>query len=221
MIAHRIAVTLLTAVAGWFISPAANAARPLVTDDAGILEAGECEIETFVERSRVRGEPAYLGGFVQPGCGIGLRTQLSLIGARTDGAPATTQAGFAGKTALIAPTESGAGLTIGYSVEWSRPNGQSLRSDTGLLIAIATFPLKQNWLAHVNAGWQRIQQSRENTLFWGLAVERESAGDTRLDLMAETYRDGEASPWFAVGARYRAIDQRLSINGSIADQIRR
>ena len=196
--------------------PAAHAARPLTTDDAGVLDAGECEIETFVERSRVRGEPSYLGGSVQPGCGIGLNTQLSAIGARVDGEPATTHLGFAGKTALIPLTESGAGLTVGYSFEWSRSSGQSFRSDSGLLIAIATFPLAQDWFAHVNFGWQRIQQPRENMLFWGAAIERESVASTRLDLMAEAYRESDASPWFAVGARYRLIDIRLSINGSIA-----
>lgn len=124
MTANRIAFSALISAFCVCVLPPADAARPLVTDDAGVLEAGECEIETFIERSRVRGEPAYLGGSVQPGCGIGLRTQLSLIGARFDGDPAATQAGFAG--------------------------------------------------------------------------------------------DGKASPWLAFGARYRAIDNRLSINGSIA-----
>lgn len=194
----------------------AYAARPLVSDDAGVLDARECEIETYAERSRVSGEPANWGASVQPGCGIGWRTQLSLIAARSDGMPATTRLGVAGKTAIIPLAESSAGLTIGYSFEWSRPSGQSFRSDTGLLIAIATFPFQQGWFAHVNAGWQRTQQLRENTPFWGVAIERESVGHTLLDLMAEAYRDSEASPWFALGARYRVIDQWLSINGSIA-----
>lgn len=153
---------------------------------------------------------------MQPGCGIGLRTQLSLIGARFDGEPAATQVGLTGKTALIALTESSGGLTIGYSFEWSRPNGQSLRSDAGLLIAIATFPFKQHWLAHVHAGWQRTQQPRDNTFFWGVALERESVAGIPLDLMTEAYRDGDPSPWFALGARYRVIDDRVSSNASIA-----
>jgi len=182
MTGNRFAFAGLITVFSLCVPSPADAARPLVTDDAGVLEAGECELETFIERSRVRGEPAYFGGSVQPGCGVGLRTQLSLIGARFDGDPATTQAGFAGKTALIALTESRAGLTIGYSFEWSRPNGQSCRSDTGLLIAIATFPFEQNWFAHINAGWRRTQQPREKIFFWGVAIERESVGSTRLDL---------------------------------------
>src|SRR5678816_3807327 len=95
--------------------PAANAARPLATDDAGVLNSAECEIDTFVERSRVRDEPSYLGGSLQAGCGIGLSTQLSVVGARFDGDPATTQLGLAGKTALIALTDSGPGLTVGYA----------------------------------------------------------------------------------------------------------
>ena len=216
MSARDIASAWLIRALCLFGTSAAEAARPLVTDDAGVLDAGDCEIETVVDRVQVRGEPAYLGGLVQSGCGIGQRTQLSLFGARLDGEPPTTHAGFAGKTALIAMTESSAGLAIGYSFEWARQNGQSFRSDSGLLVAIATFPFEKNWFAHINAGWLRTQQPRGNALFWGAAIEREAVADSRLDLMAETYGDGEGSPWLALGARFHAIDQKLSINGSIA-----
>ncbi len=196
--------------------PAANAARPLTTDDAGVLNTAQCELDTFVERSRVQGEPSYLGGSLQAGCGIGLNTQLSVVGARFDGDPSTTHLGLTGKTALIELTESGPGFTIGYAFDWARQSEQPFRLDTGLLIAIATFPFEKNWFGHVNAGWQRTQMPRENALFWGLAIEREAVADSRVDLMAEAYGAGESSPWFALGARFHAIEQRLSINGSIA-----
>ncbi len=166
MTANRIAfATFITAFCVCVLPPA-DAARPLVTDDAGVLEAGECEIKTFIERSRVRGEPAYFAGSVQPGCGVGLRTQLSLIGARFDGDPATTQAGFAGKSALVALTESSAGLTIGYAFESSRSNGQSFRSDTGLLIAIATFPFEQTG-SRISTPDGSALSRRAKTLFSG------------------------------------------------------
>ena len=196
--------------------PAANAARPLTTDDAGVLDSAQCEIDTFVERSRVRGEPSYLGGSLQAGCGIGLNTQLSMVGAGFDGEPATTHLGLTGKTGLIPLTESGPSLTVGYAFEWARHSGQPFRLDTASLIAIASVPFEKNWFAHVNAGWQRTQTPRENALFWGVAIEREAVADSRVDLMAETYGAGESSPWLALGARFHAIDQRLSINGSIA-----
>jgi hypothetical protein len=85
-----------------------------------------------------------------------------------------------------------------------------------LLIAIATFPFEKHWFAHANAGWLRTQDPRGNELFWGVAIEREAVADSRLDLMVETFGTGEGSPWFALGARFHAIDERLSINGSIA-----
>ena len=124
----------------------------------------------------------------------------------------------AGKTAFVAATETRPGFTIGYAFEWARENGESFRSDTGLLTEIATFPFEKNWFVHVNAGWQRTQQPRENSLLCGVAIEREAVADSRLDLMAETYGAGEGSPWFALGARFHVIAERLSINGSIAIQ---
>jgi len=207
---------LLVFVSGLAVATATYAARPLVTEDAGVLDAGECEIETYLERSRVSGEPDYYGGTVQPGCGLGLRTQLSTIAARSGGTPSTRRVGFVGKTAIVPLSESSPGFTIGYSFEWSKASGESFRSDSGLVIAVLTVPLAQQWLAHANAGWQRIQQPRKNTMFWALAIERESVAGTKLDLMAETYSDSGRSPWLAVGARYTVIEERLSINASFA-----
>ena len=141
---------------------------------------------------------------------------MSASAARSGGAPSTRQVGFVGKTAIVPLSESSPGLTIGYSFEWSKASGESLRSNGGLLIAVVTLPLTQKWLAHANAGWQRIQEPRDNPFFWALAIERESIGGTMLDLMAETYRDSGRSPWVAIGARYNVIEERLSINASIA-----
>ena len=207
---------LLVFAGGLSVTAAAHAARPLVSEDAGVLDTGECEIESYLERSRPSGEPDYYGGVLQPGCGFGFRTQLSAIAARSGGSPSTHQVGFVGKTMIFPHSESSAGFAIGYSFEWSTARGQSLRSDSGLVIAVLTMPLAQQWFAHANAGWQRIQEPRKNTLFWALAIERESVAGTKLDLMAETYRDGGQSPWLAVGTRYTVIEQRLSINASFA-----
>ena len=198
------------------MATAAHAARPLVTEDAGVLDAGQCEVETYLERSRVSGEPDYYGGVVQPGCGVGFRTQLSAIAARSGGEPSSRGVGVVGKTAIVPLSESSAGFTIGYSFEWAKTKGESLRSDGGAVFAVVTVPLAQQWLAHANAGWQRIQEPRENRFLWALAIERESVADTKLDLMAETYRDGPRSPWVAVGARYNVLEERFSINASIA-----
>jgi len=213
---RKVSLELLLFFSGLAVTSAAHAARPLVTEDAGILDSGQCEIEMYFERSRVSDEPQYYGGTLQPGCGVGFRTQLSASAARSGGAPSTRQVGFVGKTAIVPLSESSPGLTIGYSFEWSKASGESLRSDGGLLIAVVTLPLAQKWLAHANAGWQRIQEPRDNPFFWALAIERESVGGTRLDLMAETYRDSGRSPWVAIGARYNVIEERLSINASIA-----
>ena len=157
---------------------------------------------------------------MQPGCGIGFRTQLSTVAAYSGGEPSSRQVGVVGKTAIVELSESSAGFTIGYSFEWAKASGESFRSDGGYLTAVVTLPLADNWLAHANAGWQRIQQPRRNEVFWGVAIERESVGGTRLDLMAETYRDSGRSPWFAVGARYTVIEERVSVNASVAARSR-
>ncbi|MDP1691829.1 MAG: hypothetical protein Q8L49_07770 [Burkholderiaceae bacterium] len=55
----------------------ADAGCPLVTEDAAVLAAGECEVESYASRLKSRDEPKVSGGSLQLGCGVGLGTQMA------------------------------------------------------------------------------------------------------------------------------------------------
>lgn len=49
----------------------ANAGRPFATEDAGVLVAGECELEAYASRETAGDAPKETGWWVQLGCGLG------------------------------------------------------------------------------------------------------------------------------------------------------
>ncbi len=57
---------------------AAQAGRPLATEDAGVLDAGSCEFEAFAATERATASPVLRSHAFQVGCGVGARTQLAL-----------------------------------------------------------------------------------------------------------------------------------------------
>jgi hypothetical protein len=68
------------------LTATAHAARPLSTDDTGVLDKGNCEAEAVLARDEAEGVTVR-GQGLQLGCGVGGRTQLALAvdQAREDG----------------------------------------------------------------------------------------------------------------------------------------
>jgi hypothetical protein len=193
----------------------AQAARPLVTDDADVLERGACEVESYALRDRGAGATTR-GGVVQAGCGIGLRTQLALAGIReTQAGRADLHGALLGKTGLVAREDDGAGLALGWGLGVLRTPGDAWRHDHSYLTLIATRRLGGAMTGHANLGWARSESGASSRTLWALAVERALGGG--FDGMAEGYGDDRDRPWFGVGARWTASPS-LSFNAAWAAQ---
>lgn len=81
----------------------AQAAAPLATDDAGVLEARACEVETYGQRLREAGTDPVRGLSASFTCGIGMRSQFGLGYARaSSGGTHDDAVGVSGKTGLFA-----------------------------------------------------------------------------------------------------------------------
>lgn len=202
------------------LAPSAHAGRPLVTEDANVLDRGACELESFAARARERDAPSTRSISVQAGCGIGLDTQLALQAVRTRGGEAGDTLALVGKTALRAPTDDSAGFTIAYALGADRPRDdpgwRRFRAETGTVLGVLTAPLGVATL-HANLGWTRQRSSGTNSTLWAVAVEREQALGP-VDLMAETYGDDRSAPWLALAARWAVIPERLMLDASYGVQ---
>ncbi|QTN21406.1 transporter [Rhizobacter sp. AJA081-3] len=215
MTLHRPA-HLLAAFAVFALCGTAQAARPLATEDADVLERGQCEAEGVIAQSKPSGEPSTRGWTAQGACGIGINTQLALAynRSRTDDADASALL-FGGKTAILSREGDGLGLSLAFGLVSAKADTGSMEHELTYLNAVATRELARGWTGHANLGWLRSESASANSTTWNLAVEH--ALGNGVDLMGEVYGDDRAKPWIGVGARW-AVSDKLSLNANWATQ---
>jgi hypothetical protein len=209
-----------TVCAGVLLALAASpaiAGRPFATEDAGVLAAGECELEAYALRQTAGDAPKETGWWVQPGCGVGFRTQLAAGGGRTKvESDRFTAAALSGKTWLRELGDDRTGVVLAYAVGGEKAPGGSFKHESTALAAVVSSPVAKDLLLHANLGWSRSQAGRLNSTTWALSLER--TGDSGLDVGAEIYGDDQAAAWLGVGARYTLRPQKLFVDFSWAAQ---
>ena len=209
----RIALCAAALAAFSLHAPAAWAGRPLVTEDAAILDAGACELESYIARL---GRPRLNLQWGQLGCGTGFDTQINAGAGREKTYPGhVTIAAVSGKTALRALTDQQAGVAIAYSVLGGN-HVDHMRHEATEIKAVLSVP-HGHWLAHANAGWVRTPSSHGGKTIWALALERRNAAGP-VDLMGEIFGDDRAAPWAQLAARWTVVPDRLVFDTSIGAQ---
>lgn len=203
---------LLTAAA----ATTAHAGRPLVTDDAGVLDRGTCEVEGVAERAWAGGDRA-TARTLEVGCGIGWRTQLGLAGGRAKaGGVRTDLATLSGKTALAGAEATGL-TSLGYGVDATRARGGSWQHAASSLTLIHSRPLGRAASLHLNLGHARDEPSDRRATTWGAGIEH--AGYGTLAPMAELYGDDREAPHWNVGLRWTLAADRVWLDASYGRQI--
>ena len=206
------ATTVFLALA--LAAPAAQAGRPLVTDDADVLDRGACELEGFGARSEEPAAAPARRASVQVGCGVGSRSQLALSAGRAWQAGDTvTGWGLGGKTGLVGPEAGRPGVAVGWFVDAQRPAGGPSRHDASGAALLGSWGDDGPWTGHANLGWVRAASTGTDTTLWGLAVEH--AVRDGLDLVAELYGTDRTRPWAGVGLRW-ALHPRVGVDASWA-----
>ena len=204
-------MTLLVALC---IATTSHAGRPLVTEDAGVLEKGSCELETYARRLTERAAPASNGFSLQYGCGVGMRTQVALAATmdRADGATVRGLA-FGGKTSLSDGGEADPSWTLAWGLTAEKSPGASLGHETTWLNGVFSMPLGKDLKLHANLGWTRAQSTHQSTTGWAVALERSTASG--IDVMGEAFaRDRDRAPWLQVGLRWAAVPEKVFVDGS-------
>jgi hypothetical protein len=196
------------AVGALLLVGAAQAARPLATDDASVLERGECELEAVVGRERAEGASVQ-GRALQIGCGIGRHAQLSLAGERA-GADGQRERGavLAAKTAWATGDHSGWGLSAG--IAWARPSGEGTRHAASAVSLLHTRGLGDSVILHANLGHSRDEQQGRGSTAWGVALEH--AGWAGMAPMAELIGDDREAPAWNLGLRWSVLPESLTLD---------
>lgn len=191
------------------------AARPFATEDASVMDAGECELEPSAVRTRARGGVKQSRWWVQAACAVGERTQLGLGGGAERGEGLRRHAvALFGKTALHHHSDQGPNFSLAYGAETGRERGDRWRYQGAGVALVASQRLGvSTWSA--NLGWSRDAIARRSSTTWALAWERPVIAS--LDAGVEVYGDDRESAWVGIGLRWGVSDS-LSLDASFARQ---
>lgn len=182
----------------------------MVTDDARIVDAKACQLESWVKKN-----PDSTEYWVLPACNFTGNLELTVGGAstRADGGNRTTDMVVQGKT-LFKPMESngwGIGLAAGTvrhsqadSRDWFAyvPTSLSFRDDAVVV--------------HTNVGWLRGGETRWDRLTWGLGTEARLAEGTWL--IAETFGQNRGKPFHQLGLRHWLVPDRIQLDATYGDR---
>ncbi|WP_028769637.1 hypothetical protein [Silanimonas lenta] len=189
-------------------SATAHAARPLITDDAAVVEAGTCQIEAWIEGRR--GDSTR---WLSPGCALPRTTELAIGIGRgfAQDAPRRTELAWQLKTLLI---EGDEGLPhFAFALGGGQARGLPARE--WFATGIASLPLAEGRrFLHLNLG---LFREREDEAFQtgvrGAVALDQSIGDTTW-LSAEAFAsEGERAGW-QLGLRRELASGRVQLDAS-------
>lgn len=192
--------------------PAAQAARPMITDDARLTDPQACQVESWAHQHRQRNE-----FWALPACNPGGNFELTLGGALSH-AHGQKESGallVQGKTLFKAlETNSyGLGLAAGYATQPG--HGQS---GTPYFYLPASFSFADDrFVLHTNLGASHDRESRATRLTWGLGSEIQTT--SHLYVIAESYGQDKGSPLFQMGLRYWVVPNHIQVDTTYGSQI--
>lgn len=194
-------------------SPGAEAARPMVVDDARLVDPGACQIESWRRFNRDGQET-----WVLPGCNVTGNLELTLGGAELPvedhgqrGSTHTVQ--MQGKTLFRKLETNGVayGLAAGGVV---RSRGAADQVPNYYVnLPMTRSLLDDRMFVHANLGVQRAGAHPQNGLTYGVGAE---VGLTsRVFLMVETYGDNHHRNAYQGGMRLWLVPDRVQIDATV------
>lgn len=202
-----LSIALLAATPAW-------ADRPLLSETADVIGAGDCQFEAWTARTRQSGTPSETAttGFFS--CGVAGVHQFGLAGwtARAGGESAR---GFTltGKTTLRMPEKGQAGFGVAYALGFDKQPGDSLRAESATVNGVVTQPFDGGLLLHANLGWAYSKSAKASTTFWSVGVEK----GEQFTWAADVFGDDRGKPGVSAGVGW-AFGEQFSANAAYAMQ---
>jgi hypothetical protein len=212
---NRAAACLLALIAALCVCVPARAARPMVTDDARIVDAKACQVESWVRRNRDWTELWAL-----PACNPTGDVELTFGGARTreNGDSAFTDHVIQAKT-IFRPLDErgwGYGLAVGTFRHPHREAARGWPGDTYFYVPVSFKALGDDWIVHVNAGATRHRDEGRTITTWGVGNEVRLRDD--LFFIPEMFALDRGRLFYQAGLRYWAIKDRVQIDATYGNR---
>jgi hypothetical protein len=221
------------AVAAGLASHDACAARPLVTDDARVVDPGGYQVEAFVKAQRGVKATEY---WLLPAANFGgalERAEFMLGGnlIRSDDEGNSNLVVLQAKTLLKALETNGIGFAATVGVARLKPGTpqEIVATPFGLVTVAGETSTKTHYdpyvngissvsvlgdavALHFNAGATRDTSTHRTIGSWGVAAEIALGG--LVQGIAETYGVTDEKPAYQVGLRYSLLPGRLQVDGA-------
>ena len=198
-----------------FAQESAMAARPFVTDDARLTNAGQCQLESWSRRYRNSTE-----FWALPACNLSGNSEVSLgTGAAYDLQGVRSQDYILQGKTLVRKLETddwGWGLAFGHVMHPAINPGPNLLGNTYAYIPISRSFKHDDIIVHANVGWLRDKASGDHKMTWGLGSELKLA--PRLMGIVEAFGDHTSSPYFQTGVRYAIKPELFQVDLTVGRQ---
>ena len=192
--------------------PTAHAARPLITDDARLVDAKACQVESWVRTNKDSKEYWAL-----PACNFTGNLELTFGGARTSEATGTrtTDIMLQGKT--LFKTLEPNGWSIGLAAGAVRHPADSKRVSELYSYVPASFSYFSDKLViHTNVGALHNTLTSSTRGTWGVGTETALIENTWF--IAEAFRQKSGRPFFQVGVRHRIVPNRVQVDATYGNR---
>lgn len=204
---------LLSLLAILTSSPLGWAARPMVTDDARIVDDKSCQVETWLKANR--GSSEY---WALPSCNFTGNFEFAAGGAVThaEGQNTTTDLVLQGKTLFktLQPNGWAWGLVGGVA---SHPDISKDMLGSVYAYVPATFSFRNDSvLVHTNLGWSKDRLEHNNVMTWGIGGEVEIT--SRTWLIAEGYGENQGRPYYQMGLRHWIVNNRVQLDATYGNR---
>lgn len=183
-------------------APASAAEGGALERNRDVADAGDCELEASIERSRARGETAQTQTALRGACGVGWRTELAL-GLARERAGAQREHKLelqAQHTLRERGDDGGIGWTIGAGVGLDRQGGGGWRRSEYQVELEATRELGPGWIVEVKLGSLRDRAARRDSTLWGMGLEH--TPNEQFEWRVELSGDDRSRPFAGIGLRH-------------------
>jgi len=204
----RRAAALALTLAHLGLAPQAQAGRPLITDDARLLDAQSCQVETWVRRS-----PQGSEYWALPGCNPTGNLELTLGGARLNQGPNDSVFQVQAKTVFQTLESSRVSWGLAAGATRAHPQGEA---EAYAYVPFTWAALPDRAFVHVNIGLRRDAASHTTQRTWGLGLE--GVITPRFAILAEALSQERGRSLYHGGLRVFLVPDRVQFDATVGNR---
>lgn len=191
----------------------AFAARPMITDDARIVDAQSCQVESWIHRHRDHSRELW----ALPGCNPGGGVELTLGGGwrQEDGRTLHGDRVLQAKT-LWRTLEGDSAWAWGTAVGTVR-HPESGGSDAYAYLPLSAKLVGERLFLHANLGLRHEGGTHQRVTTSGLALEGQWS--PRVWLVGEAFVQDRSRPQYQLGLRFWIVPDRVQVDTTVGDRV--